>query len=181
MRKSVFMRKIISILLVCTTALLFSFSLCACSSDDAFSPPAVNGEFTAQAQIEYNSLAISADISVLKENVVTISVTSPETLKGLTYRFTDSTLKMGYNGLESTSDEAFVPVDGFANCLYRVLQSINKSEYDFDCNQDEMSRFTGNLGGAQYTFTVDNQSGNIRGITVSKPQMTVNFVNVSEQ
>lgn len=169
------MRKIIPLLFFCLSVILTAFSMCGCSQSDGFSPPKIKSDFSSQAQIEYNGISISADVNALKENTVSITITEPPTLKGLSYRFTDSTLKMGYNGLDCTADEIFIPSDGFAGCLYKILTSISKNDFTFDKQQDEISQFHGKTGETEYSFTADNQTGRILGITASKPDMTVNF------
>lgn len=169
------LKKICSLFLILVSFVLVFAS--GCSSTLGFAPPKIKQDFNCTAQIQYKNMEIKADVSRLKEGVTTITVNSPDTIKGLKYKWVDSKLTVTCEDLDCNTQEGYLPQANFAQVIYSVLNSTaDENACVFKEKKDNVCVYTGSCSSGAYTLKEDSSTGEIKEFTVSSIGITVNFL-----
>ncbi|MGN1138720.1 MAG: hypothetical protein ACI4RM_04665, partial [Ruminococcus sp.] len=101
-------------------SLLFLFILLfftSCSN----SPAPIARSFSAQVSATSGAVDIKGKITANKENLFVAQVDSPNTMKGYTYTYRNSKLRMEYKGMIVDAEEEYLPDSAFPAVIYNVL------------------------------------------------------------
>ncbi|MEE1239123.1 MAG: hypothetical protein UHO61_04285 [Acutalibacteraceae bacterium] len=113
------MKKVISVLFL---AVLF---LCACGESKVNITPVTSGiSFT--AELTYYNECYEADVTVAKNGAADMEITSPDTIKGLTFHFGNDNVSAEYKGLEYKTDFSSMPECMCCAKLYEILRDTLK-------------------------------------------------------
>ncbi len=106
--------------------ILFLTSGCKKSSDVT----AVTTGLSFTAQINFRDQEIICDAIIDKNGETTLTVVSPEKIKGLQYKYSDSEGSMGYSGLEhKTSSDLQENVFCYIYKIFRSADKIKENVY----------------------------------------------------
>lgn len=143
----------------------FIMSLCGCQTKSSVEPIV---QFSADVKIVTDDMQMQATLCT-DESVVTVTVISPETLNGLTYRRAKSTLYIEQNGLKCTTVtdylQSFNPFDVLIDCML----SLKSSELQYVTQEEEYVVYKGIAENGGYSIYVDSHSGYIHKL---QPQYT---------
>ena len=136
----------------------------------------VKTTFKANTVIEYNELKIGAEIIAESHNMLTINVSSPESLKGYCYEYKDSMLSIKLNGLKLDAQESYIPSTGFASILNNVLKTANREDgINYSGKYNSFAVYKGKCDSGDFILTADYNTGCIYKIEIKKLNFTANF------
>lgn len=113
------MKKIISALFVILT-------LSGCASTSKVKPQ-LRG-ITFSADITYYNESYEADVTVDKSLKTTVSFTSPDSLDGLVFEFSDDDVTVNYKGLSQKYDIDAIPEGIAATLLYEIIEDADDDD-----------------------------------------------------
>ncbi len=164
------MKKIFLCLLVIAFMLLS-----ACSAKPPAQPVLdFQGKMIVDGTKAYDGLfSIEADIASTMQGAVTIQVTTPDELWGLTYKWTDG-FEMIYEGLHAKTQKDYLPKDSFAQAVYNVFCALSR-ESTCDSFSDGVATFTGECASGKYKVTTDSK-GYIQNISIEEINLSADFI-----
>ncbi len=92
--------------------------------------------FTADFTAEYRGLKPCGSVSVSGAGYASVTLDSPETVRGVSAVYRGTELSLSLDGLRCTSDEAYLPDGSFFSLMKRALTEVgdpdSRCEYEFD-------------------------------------------------
>lgn len=163
------MKKISAFLLV----ILITF-LGACAPQ---TPPEPVLDFTADVFIDGTSFTdgafdISAEVTSTSHETAVITITSPDELWGLRYKWVDG-FEMIYLGLHCKTEKGYLPADSFAEAIYNVLSSLKGEGVAVSFN-GKVAVFSGECPSGKYKVTTDKK-GYIQNISIEEINLHTEF------
>ena len=157
--------------------ILLSFFLFLFSGCSTKAPPVPLCSFSASVNISVgDSLEkrneFQAQISVTAPGVMTVTLTSPPEVAGLSYKW-EQNFEMIYKGLHLQTEREYLPKFSFARVLYDVISDVEKNAA-FEKFEEDKVLFQGTRGNEAYTLTTD-ENGYIQSIVVEKLNLEVEF------
>lgn len=158
--------------------LLLSFFLFVLFGCEARTPPEPVVEFSSQATIcVKDSLSgnfqLQGKVTCTAQGVLVITVTSPEELKGLCYKWVDG-FEMIYNDLHLKTESDYLPDFSFPQVLHDVMGELIKGaqccEYD-----GNTAIFEGESSCGEYRVVTDKR-GYIQNISVKEISLAIDFI-----
>ncbi len=112
---------------------------------------------------------IKGDIYSVSNNLMTISVKSPSSMKGYRFKYKNDKLSISYNNMKLKSDREYLPKEAFSQVIFNVIRSLKK---DDNCTlQGEYNSFAeykGSCDSGEYTLKASKNSGLIRQISLKE-------------
>ena len=159
-------------------SLLFLFILIfftSCSN----SPSPIVRSFSAQVSATSGGVEIKGKITANKQNIFTAQITSPSTMKGYTYTYKDSKLRLEYKGMIVDAEEEYLPDTAFPTVIYNVLKSLNKENNCYLSSSDNaLAVYKGKSDSGDFILTAEFTTGAIKKIEVEDINFTVEFSNI---
>ncbi len=126
----------------------------------------------AQPQIYFESKAIlhnsdnsfEAKITSSQGQNITVSVITPESVKGITYTLSNSTLYINSGGLRCITVSDYLPSYSALDVLFQSLSLMETHELVYSRNNEESDIYTLKAPPKEYSVYVDRKSGFIREI-----------------
>lgn len=162
--------KKISVLFIVLIAVL---NFCSCSASVKI--PDVVTNINNSAVVEYGSTKYECHITRLTDDVVSISINSPESLSGLTFRRADGKYSVSYDELLCKTDNVFLPEVAFPTVIIDILSVADKQEnLLYKSSENDFVTFSGNTETGTFNLVTDND-GNISEITQESSNLKVTF------
>lgn len=120
-------------------ALLFIFlslAVCGCSDKTTDITPVIRG-ISFSAELTYYNECCEADVRVAEDGTAAMEITSPDTIKGLTFRFDGDGLTAEYLGLEYKTDFNSLPEGNACIRLYEILTDAADGETPVTAEGDD--------------------------------------------
>ena len=115
---------------------------------------------------------IEAEIHSTLQGAVTITVTTPDELWGLTYKWRDD-FEMIYESLHVKTQKGYLPDDAFAQAIYNVLCDLSRQPECKDFS-DGVALFEGECQSGKYTVTTDKK-GYTQNISIREINLSADF------
>lgn len=165
-----------SILILAAVALItFLFAACTQAGGDP-APPVT--DFSASAQVDTSGTLISCDISHTKEGVSSVTVTKPDGLKGLSFKWLGGSYSIEYNQLFCQTTSDYLPQQSFARAIVNVLDACAAPDkLTLSENKNGLGVYTGTCDSGDFTVTCDNKTGIIQKVEIKNLSLIVNFEN----
>lgn len=158
---------------------LFSFFLMlilfltGCSAEPPVPVLDFKGYITVDGSKAFDSLFdIEAEIHSSLQGAVTITVTTPDELWGLTYKWRDD-FEMIYESLHVKTHKGYLPDEAFAQGIYNVLCSMSRQPECKDYSEGE-AVFEGECPSGRFRVITDKK-GYIQNISVKEINLSVSF------
>ena len=130
------------------------------------SPPTLNATYEGEIQATDGRMNYTAYL-VSDGDKVRVSLTSPESVAGLSYAFTDGELHTTLNGLDCIPPADSLPSIAFPELLYTTFTALDKAEHQ--TSEDGVDTFR--LG----TATVTAKNGKPLSLTAEHGNWTITF------
>ena len=88
-------------------------------------PPQINCAYEGNASIVYNDMECEGHISYVNANTASVSISSPETLKGIKFSRSDGSCTLSLDNLLCKSGCRLTNKNSFEGCLFSAFDSIN--------------------------------------------------------
>ncbi len=148
---------------------IFAFSSC---SNNVPKEPVTN--FSATMQVQSENINLTGEFSNTYQGVMTFSITSPNTIKGLKYIYMDNKLEVSLENIKCDTTWDYLPKVNYLNMLYNCLYQFSKEE---NLNPKEINEFENwysiNANDTQYDIYTNTQTGFISKIETEN--LKINF------
>ncbi len=157
--------------------LLFSFLfLCGCANKTANVKPVLNG-ITFDAKLEFYNEVFTCFGEMTKENLLTLTVKEPETIKGMKLNVKGNELSAEFMGLTYTPKTEQLPAANVAVVLYNALfDAVNRNP---DVEQKNNSFFVESAENEKYYKILLSGGGFPLSAEMPFADLKVQFSNVS--
>lgn len=125
------MKKIISV----SFFILLALALCGCSSSKTYISPVTRG-ISFNARLTYYNECYEAEVKIAESGAANFQITSPDTIKGLTFRFEGDSVTAEYLGLEYKTDLHSLPEGNACIRLYEILTDASSEEISVTADGD---------------------------------------------
>lgn len=115
---------------------------------------------------------IEAEIHSTLQGAVTITVTTPDELWGLTYNWRDD-FEMIYESLHVKTQKGYLPNDAFAQAVYNVLCDLSRQPECKDFSAG-VAVFEGECPSGKYKVVTDNK-GYIQNVSIKEINLSADF------
>lgn len=170
------MKKVWSALLA--LFIIFSFGqLCGCSKK---TPPPVNTNFQADANVEFKDVSITCHVKQSGFKNSEIYMTKPKELNGLRIIKKEDECSLKFKNMKFDMDMSKFPKTSFAQIM---LSCINEMVDVGNLNisqQDNCYIYQGNINEGKFKLYQDGETGNIIKIEVPQAELKVEFTNIKK-
>lgn len=159
-------------------AIAFITILLAACSQGAAQPAKPITDFAAAAQVDTAGTELSCEVSHTKEGVSSVTVTKPDGLKGLCFKWLGGAYSIEYNKLFCQTTSDYLPQQSFARAIVNVLNSCaSPDELSLTENKDNLCVYKGSCDSGDFKVTCDNKTGLIQIIEIENLSLKVEFEN----
>ncbi len=166
------MRKVLLSLLAIS---FFIFNLSGCEADTR-KPPQVY--FSADAVITDSDITMNAKLSSTYGENIFVSIISPDTLKGLEYQKTNSTLYIRYGELECIADEDYLASFSALDVLIDTLASLQTNQFSYYKTEQHLDVYKVKLKNVDCKVFVNPQNGFITKIVPQYKDVSIVLENI---
>ncbi|MCL2884372.1 MAG: hypothetical protein FWF49_02655, partial [Oscillospiraceae bacterium] len=153
------------------TISLFLLSACKGASSGAQKPTLTS--FSCQAAITYQGLTIKGKLSRQAAGTLTLDITEPPSLAGMTMSWDGQTVTLKMNGLSFGVDPATVPQTALGKVIINALDAaVGKKDGTLTPSGYEVS---GSDAGGSFTLVSDPDTGALLTLTVPSADLTAVF------
>lgn len=152
------MKKIIAVCLA-AGALLIS---CGCHSEVAPPVPALASD--GSCIVKYKDIQYDCIIRFLSKDVETLTLNSPDTVKGMTFRSGENVFTVSYSSLICRSDGVILPENSFPRITAKVIRSFRKNPEQLNASAQENGYL---FSGKSYSLKTD-ENGIIKEILIQQ-------------
>ena len=153
---------------------IFLVSLGGCEKADG--KPTVITDFSADFTADFNDLSIDGKITVNRQGMFNLSISSPETLNGLEIGYKGNVLSLGRDGLLCTADEAYLPDTAFSSIIKKVFERLCYDEANGTLAiSDNKVTVPSPVGNCEITV---NSEGKIILLECAEAKLSISFTNI---
>lgn len=156
----------------------FSLLLCAgCSSHPAAQePPAVTG-FSCDADVSYQDMHVKGKLTRMEEGSLTLALTEPETLDGLTMKWNGEAISFELYGMSFGVDPEAIPESALGQSIVNALDAVEQSEAAASTAEDGSAVVSGSSVSGEFELTFDPDSGQLLSLRFPDLDMNATFSN----
>lgn len=135
--------------------------LCSCSKNSSETEKLAKlaNSFTAAVDITYNELSISGDISRTADNKISLTVNSPEALKGLTFNFDGNNTTVSYYGISFELPENTASAKACINAISLAIDNALNGTDTTKNQKDGKLEINGKIADGEYTAIINEKTG----------------------
>lgn len=137
------------------TIIMLLFSLTACGSS-----PALNSSYAGTVEFTDGSLSCVGKLKADGENL-TLTITSPENLAGISYEYRDDELHTSLSGLECIIPAEGLPASAIPTLLHELFSRSDEAEYQG--TEDGADTYVLHTDAGDMTVTADD--GAVQSLT----------------
>ncbi|MBR2715563.1 MAG: hypothetical protein IKB73_05095 [Ruminococcus sp.] len=152
----------------------FMLILCGCDISKKVQPVK---EFSAKVHITCADTESDANVVLSQGNNLLIEITSPESLRGLTYQYANSTLYIEYEKLKCNSNSDYLQKDNPFDAIKTALFTMKTTPVECRKTENDIDVYVLNTERGKSHVYVDSKTGYIRRI---KPNYTACEIEFSD-
>lgn len=149
--------------------------ICGCQKGSA--SQSLKTDFSADFCAEYRQTEIAGSICTNRQGVVSIAISKPETLDGLSVSYKNGELLLRRDSLICSADEAYLPSDSFPDLLKRLLDGIADGRAVVSSQNDSTVCYNLKIGNEVCIVTAD-KSGKMLDADISGKEFYIKFSNL---
>ena len=136
--------------LFCLFVCIILILLCGCKNKSSDVTAVTTGlKFT--AVIDYGGKSYECDVEIPKNSNIIIKAVNPESLNGMIYNFSDSGVKIDFNGLTYDTDITALPKNSVFGFIYDIFRDADKNKENVKVHNDDLL-ITGKTGAYEYNM-----------------------------
>lgn len=172
------MRRILKVMFTAVAAMVLIFSISSCTEKVPKIPEIVTG-FSGNADIELGETKLKCSISHTEKGVSSITLLSPENLKGMSFKNLGGKYAISYNELTCETEKSFLPNSSFAQAITNVLNKASEENGAvYQKSEENNAIFTGTSKSGDFTIYAENKTGIIRKIEIPEINIIVGFTDI---
>ncbi len=145
-----------------------------CKAEPAFPLDKFKGKFTAFEK----DVKLKGEIISDSNNCMALKLSSPESMRGYIYKYTDDKLSIHYCNMNIDCEVDYLPKGAFSQVIFSVIKSIKKEE---NCvltgSYNSFAEYKGNCNSGEYRIKSDIINGFIKEISLK--EIKIKFNNLS--
>lgn len=170
-----FLRRVQRVIFTAITAIILIVSITSCTEKAPKIPELITG-FSGDADIELGETKIKCNISHTEKGISSITISSPENLKGLSFKNLGGKYSISYNELSCETESSFLPDSSFAQAITNVLDKASEENgATYQRSEDDKAIFIGTSESGDFTLYADSKTGTIKKIEIPEINMLANF------
>ena len=122
--------------------IIFSLSLLFSGCSQGNTEKSIVTDFTTSFTSQYRGLELKGKIGTARQGITNITITSPETLKGLSVCYKNSEMEISQENLICSADEAYIPKKSFPSIVKEILNSVAKGNAKISSKNDNGSTYS---------------------------------------
>lgn len=147
--------------------LFFCVIFIFCGCETAPKPPC--DKFSSKFTAKYNGERLSGEICSSSNSTLTLSLSSPEALKGCTYFYKGDKLRLTYKNFKLKAEPGYFGEKDFSLIVFNVIKSLkNEENYTLEGVYNSNSEYKGSCGSGKYRITCDKATGLIKQISLKE-------------
>lgn len=168
------------IIFTAVAAVILIFSIASCTSKAPKIPDLVTG-FSGNVDVEMGETKIKCSISHTEKGISSVTVSSPEGLKGLSFKNLGGTYAISYNELICETKTSFLPDSSFAQAITNVLDKASEENGAvYQKTEEENAVFTGTSVSGEFTIYADSETGFIEKLEIPEVNIVAKFDNIKK-
>ena len=161
-------------------AVILILSFCSCSISFTKTPKMPPLNFTANADIKYKTFdGMSCKITNVENGPLTLDITKPEILTGLSIVCVDNSCTIKYGSLSYEADTQKYPQLAFANTLNKAIDGA-KDNAQFQKNDDSTWLVHTVVDSSDVLITLDGETSYPLSIKIPDEEFEMTFSNFTE-
>ena len=153
------------------------FLLSGCTGSNK--PP--SDKFKADFKASYKDVKLSGKIYSASNSALTITLLSPEPMKGYVYKYERDKLSLTFNNMNIKSSVDYLPDSDFTKSVYNIIKSIKKeNNLKAVNNYNSLTEYKGKCGSGIYILKTESSSGLIKQISLKENKLSIKLSNVKE-
>ncbi|MCI8351826.1 MAG: hypothetical protein HFJ86_11805 [Oscillospiraceae bacterium] len=134
-------------------------------------------DFVSGASIEYGGLSLRAQIAKDAQGETTVSLESPETLKGLTLTSKDGEVALHYKGLSTSIDPDSFVGKTLVQAAIKALNQAGNPQGISVTRTDGGVQLISSTEGMEFTLALDQETGHFLELSVPDEKLNIKFEN----
>lgn len=163
------MRKI-TLLFFSVLIILLAFT--SCHKEPAPIVCNFSGKFTAFC----NGVKIQGKAVVNKNNILSLAISSPESMESYTYYYKEDRLFVKFENMKVKAGSNYLPKTAFPSIVYNIFRSLSKENNCYLSGENELyAEYKGNCDSGEYTITTQYSMGTIDEIRIEAIDFKIKF------
>lgn len=173
------MKMRIAALLLCLPLLLCSCSKAPETEEEIREEAAeiASRDFVSGASIEYGGLSLRAQITKDSQGETTVTMESPETVKGLTLTAKDGEVALHYKGLSTSIDPDSFVGKTLVQAAIKALNEAGNPQGITVTRTDGGVQLISSTEGMNFTLALDQETGHFLELSVPDEKLNIKFEN----
>lgn len=152
------------------------FLLCGCQKTSDASQ-SLKTDFSADFCAEYRQIQIVGSICTNRQGIVSICISKPETLDGLSINYKNGELWLRRDSMICSADEAYLPSDSFPDLLKNLLDGIADGRATVSTKNGSVVCYNLKIGNEVCIITAD-KNGKMIDADISGKEFYIKFSNL---
>lgn len=161
--------------ILCVFFVLPFFILSGCESVEVDN--SLKTDFSADFNATYRGSEYKGKISTNRQGVLSIEITYPQTIEGLSVRYYSGEMHILRENLDSSADEAYLPSASFPSVMKSVFDGINSDRATIVSISEEECERT--LKVSMGNSVIKSRENVIEQIEIEAIDFCINFINVN--
>lgn len=180
MRNSVVLNLKNNIFTKAAVLLLLPLFFCSCSDQAKETVPDLSGRLSYHATVKYEGNEMNLDLERASIGVYSLTVVSPEPIKGMNFEYNAGTLTIKYLGLTKTFDQGAFPESSVIETLITVLDGASAAgALEYSGTRDGLSVYSGMSDAGQFELYFDTSKNQIEKLTLGNTEFEAIFTSIS--
>lgn len=129
--------------------------------------------FSARIKASFDGTKISGRLIADKHNIVNLTLSSPSSMKGCSYSYKNSKVRIKYKNMKLQADDNYLPDTAFPQIIYNVLKALNKGKYTLKTAHNSFAEYKGKSLSGSFTIKTVLRSGRITQIKLKDRKLTI--------
>ena len=161
------------------TLLFFSVFMVFAFTSCKKQPAKVVTDFSAGFTAHCNGVEICGNAVVNKNNVLNLTISSPESMNGYVYSYKDDALTIQFGTMKIETDTNYLPKTAFPSVLYNIFRSLRKDNNCYlDTSTELFAEYKGKCDNGEYTIITQFSMGTISEIKIDSSDFYIKFKGV---
>lgn len=159
-------------------AFILIISITSCTEKAPKIPELVTG-FSGDASVEMGETKLQCSISHTEKGISSITISSPEGLKGLSFKNFGGTYAISYNELICETENSFLSDSSFAQAINNVLDKASEENgATYQRSEEESAVFVGTSKSGDFTLYANSDTGLIEKIEIPEINVAAKLTDV---
>lgn len=165
-------RRLLALVCICAVCVTGGIALSGCTGKEPEQP--VVTDFSCTMQVQYGDLAVEGRLTRQSAGLLTMELTAPETLEGLTLEWDGQEVSVKMYGLSFGVDPSTFPSTALGSSLLAALDAATRLQGGGQLTAEGLETVGGEIGG-EFTLLSDPNTGSLLALTIPSAGIRATF------